>query len=801
MLWSTVVMFPQVNKMVWTKAQTMAIKIEVHRTCAQIRISARIRMRQQRMRYSRILDAIICISKNVRRMIALRKRKQTIEIATYYHFLRLRQASATLCQKHWRRYVQVYKFTKKKKLETLVKERALADTWQMLRKQGIENSQSLIFREVMNIQSILTITSIYSLAKVNATGDDMVEIKVYVPETKHTYKFTLNEIEVRESLEKFLMRKGPLSWNEILRRDVLIQLRSRLMAKIVRGKPIIIFCKRDIAEKGTLISRKIFPFEGRIFLLSIFRSPFDFVVRLYEPASRQLLRTKVDLEVLIEWLIEDNNIKRKETLGALKLCDLSQKKIVQKSDSNNDKRIKEVIDRCDIPDLLRKDKQPDLILWLTKRIQVKWDESLGRNKIVLQYEAEAERLDRIARKFQSLWRAKCAKVKARKQIHLQYEKHLDWVSKTYFYVHKKSGTRQWSKPCLLRGDEDIIDPPDEWRKEALHDPETGTSQTYYFNPFTGQSTWLSENEAARMVQRKFRQRQTLMILPPAITFKDVVKIVAMIKDTETKYQQNPGKLTNIVNFALLCQCIRFDIGQARRLYKDAIIKSSHHPVITRAYGIFMLATCKPPLSQTFEAACKLFQQADTIDPNLHKFQLAKENFFNWAVLMNPSHSIVLLNYALLHQCILRDYYRAEKIYRRALAQDPSNELVVQNYKLFEDQRYPGGYYAGSGVPLSISKRSQVLQEEKDWGEWKKMFDPLSNNPRFNTFWLNAIDDTSSFEEPDWKEEWEKRLKRSRRISVSNKSLWVEYYDERLHTVFLHNRSTGKFVWNKSYKVS
>lgn len=795
MLWTTVVMLPQVNKMIWSKAQDMAIQVELRRTCAQARISAKFRMWRQRKLYCRILSAVTCISKNVRCMIAMHRKRLTLAIADYERFYRMRYMSATICQKYWRRYRQICTFIEFKRLRRKQKEQSIADLWRNLRIKGLEKSQYLIFREVMNIQSILTITSMFLCDKMHIGKGIQLDIKVYVPQIWKTYDFSLNENDVRECLERFIVKKGPLSWNEMLRRDVLSQLRTRLVAKVVRGCPIIVFCRRDIAEKGSLISRKLFAFNSSIWILSIYRSQFDIVVRLYDPERREQLRTKIDLLLLIEWLTEDEEMKRKETLGVLRFCDMVRKKddSTEKPDRNKTQKF---IHRDDLPTLLKNGKQQDLIIWLTKRIEVQ-KQANGENKIVLQYEAEAEHMERVTRKFQSLWRAKRARAKAKKEVHFQYEKHFDWTSKTFFYIHKKTGVRQWSKPALLRDDEDIVDPPDEWRATEYHDPDTGNATTYYSNPFTGQTSWLSEYEAARIVQRRFRKRQTELLLPSSLNFSQVVRAVSMIRDTEIKYEQDPFKLSNRVNFALLCHCLRFDLEKARALYKDAMIKSSHHPVIARAYGIFILATCQAPLTQTFEKACQLFKRAQTIDPDQKMFDAAKEHYFYWAVLMNPNHPVALLNYALLHQCILGEFYRAEKIYRRALSQDPTNELIAHNYKLFEDQRFPGGYYAGSGVPHVIVKRSHISEEKKDWGEWKKMIDPLSTKPKFNKFWFNALDKTSTFEEPNWEEVWIKRVQRSKRISANNKSFWVEYYDDELHATFIHNRSTGEYVWQQS----
>lgn len=732
-------------------------------------------------------------------MIAQRKRAMLMDMARFYRFYRIRHYSAIVCQKYWRRYVCVVDFIKHKRMVNKKKESEVSKIWEHLRRMGRERIKNLVFREVVNVQSVLTIISMFLLDKILEEEKSIkLVIKVYVPGSKSSFTFKLNENEVRDSLERFILRRGPLSWNEMLKKDALMKLKERLMAKVVRGKPIITFCRRDIAEKGNLMTRQLFENDKDLYILSFYRSPYDIVVRLYHPESCEQLRTIIDIPLLTEWLREDQAMKEKEALGMLRIRDIAQGSYRARTnlDDTVDGLEAKKRNKTELPTLLKREKEDDLVTWLKNRIQVIFDEKEQRKKIVLQYQAEAEFIERVAKKFQSIWRANCAKKRARKEVHNQYEKRLDWESKTFFYVHTKTGIQQWTKPALLRDDEDIKDPPDEWREMEYTDPETSSSRTYYMNPFTGQSSWLTQNEAAQIVQRKFRQRQTQLLLPSFSNFSQVVKAVSMIQDTEVKYKQQPSKLSNRVNYALLCHCIRLDINTARSLYKDAIVKSTQHPVIARAYGIFILATCQAPLTQTFEKACHLFQQAQKIDPDQKLFQIAKDNFFYWAVVMNPNNGMALLNYALLHQCILGEFHRAEKIYIRALTKDPANECIAQNFKLFQDQRYPGGYYEGSGVPNIVVKRSNVFQNSKEWGEWKKMIDPLSSKPKFKTFWLNVLDKTTSFEEPDWKVVWNKRVQRSKRITSNMKSLWVEYYDDQLHATFIHNRSSGQFVWQQ-----
>ena len=65
---------------------------------------------------------------------------------------------------------------------------------------------------------------------------------------------------------------------------------------------------------------------------------------------------------------------------------------------------------------------------------------------------------------------------------------------------------------------------------------------------------------------------------------------------------------------------------------------------------------------------------------------------------------------------------------------------------------------------------------------------------FDTFWFNTVDNTSSFEEPDWQNAWKKRVERSRRIS--NIGLWIEYFDPKLNAEFVYNKTTTAYVWKQ-----
>lgn len=46
-----------------------------------------------------------------------------------------------------------------------------------------------------------------------------------------------------------------------------------------------------------------------------------------------------------------------------------------------------------------------------------------------------------------------------------------------------------------------------------------------------------------------------------------------------------------------------------------------------------------------------------------RFKTAIDVFFKWALVVNPKHHYALMNYALLHQLVTKDYDRAETYYR------------------------------------------------------------------------------------------------------------------------------------------
>lgn len=796
-------MIPNVNEMIWMRAQGMAMIEEARRVCAQTRIGARLRMLLCKRSYLRIRSSAILIGKYIRCGLMRQKISRTLQLLRYDRIFRMRHLNAIVCQKNWRGYKRRFQFQIYKEQRNHMLQEARAKRRMKLQQKFRKCMRSVIYRKVQRIQSFLTIVWILLRDRRHVNQGVEVEIQVLVPYACIAKYFKLTEKEIAKCLDKYIFQRGPLSLGEMLDPFYLSHLTSRLWLQVVDDNLFTVnFNFSGVIEKGDLVHSCIATFNDVKYTLSMYKSGSSLAIRLYCSKGDNNLRVAIALYLLAAWLSIYTEESTAGQVEALRVWELYQ---MFKNYNSDDEGMKLDMDRCGASmELLSRDstsldfsRESGLIPWLMDRIDVYHDPISQNDSIVLQFERDAKRLEKMAIVLQRVWRGKRAKMMAKEEVFRQYEKCFDVTLRAFFYINIQTSQKQWTKPRLLSENDDIADPPDEWRTAEYFDRETNTSKKYYFNPLTGQSSWITEVEAARILQRKFRTRATQDLITSNLNFSQIVKAVKYTDDIERKYKHNPLKLSSRVNFALLNHCLNFDVQRAKSLYEDAISQSPCHPVISRAYGIFILATSsETEMTQNFKRACNFFKEAEVIDPGALKFRSAIENFFYWSVILYPNNPDALLNYALLHQCILGEYYRAERIYRRALSFDSKNRNVANNYHFFIDQLYPGGFYAGNGVPNVVIRRSQVKKTSPDWGEWKVMFDPLCTNS-YDSFWYNSIDFVSSFEEPNWADVWTKRVARSSLVTTNSDSLWIEYFDPKLNTSFLYNRTTDEYAWKRS----
>lgn len=443
-----------------------------------------------------------------------------------------------------------------------------------------------------------------------------------------------------------------------------------------------------------------------------------------------------------------------------------------------------------IPPLLRPARVADLMQYLVKRLILCKACGLsthlamhrrGDDVLMLECDVQEQREYQMACRIQGLFRQRKAYNLIVVMIHRMYRKQWDPESHRWYYVRFDTGEVSWTKPRLL-GSKDLPDPPDKW--EACHGAD---GSVYYYHPLTGRTAWLSEDEAATRVQRLFRKKQGVEF---RMDFPTIVQALSFQRQAELHYQQNPGRLSSIANYALLVHTREHDYVRAKRLYEEALEKAPHSPLLLYAFAILELAMNGYPRRDTFSRAMRRIDEARRTDPKNAKFVTAKQSFFFWSVVSQPQNPDAWLNWAIVKQSIDHDYERAEKFFRKALDLDPTHQSAMDNYKDFLLNRLPGGRFEGGGPGDIARKRSRVVSQD---GEWMEMFDPEASQVEFSKFWFNSVTQQTQWKEPHWELEWIQRRKRAKIINEHDG--WSQFDDSVTGACFYYRLDTGIATWD------
>uniref|UniRef100_K3WKX2 Uncharacterized protein n=1 Tax=Globisporangium ultimum (strain ATCC 200006 / CBS 805.95 / DAOM BR144) TaxID=431595 RepID=K3WKX2_GLOUD len=114
-------------------------------------------------------------------------------------------------------------------------------------------------------------------------------------------------------------------------------------------------------------------------------------------------------------------------------------------------------------------------------------------------------------------------------------------------------------------------------------------------------------------------------------------------------------------------------------------------------ALLLVYSCQYPLKQTWSRALHLLTQAQALDSKLQDtLKDVEDNCFSWNLFLHPRDANALGNYAVFMQCIHHEFDKAELLYRRAIDLDPSNEMILENYRRLERERAPDGIYHFAG---------------------------------------------------------------------------------------------------------
>ena len=332
--------------------------------------------------------------------------------------------------------------------------------------------ESRVYREARSIDGILNVVSVFRHSKRD------VFLKVYNPETGEKFQFTMRKESLKEFLERSL-NTGELASNELFIKSNMRMLSDQLMYRNrmsedgVRHK-VIVLSEKGGGERGKLCARKGKIISGAGCIVSVYQYFKDFIFKAHDVQTCEMMRTTLSDKQLRGWFqwTEDQPM----------------------------------------PKLLRVENRKDLVAWFLDRIFIckgcgltshRAAHHSGRNVLMLEYEREEIRNHLMAKKLQGMWRAKKARDNIKKLLLRVVKKHWDPEVQAFYYVNERTGAISWTKPAGLGDDLDIEDPPDEWQK--LRNPD-GTH--YYYHALTGRTSWMSEDEAATVVQKLWRKRMS-----------------------------------------------------------------------------------------------------------------------------------------------------------------------------------------------------------------------------------------------------------------------------------------------------
>ena len=422
LLWDNIVMLPTVNQMIWNDAKLMAILMEAKLQCAQIRIAAFTRKISNKLAFSNLRNAVNCISKTIKGQIAKRNMSRFLYAAENDRKFRRRYFYAMTCQKAWRRYHWRNLFLKQKETRAASEVEMLRLRRAEMHKRRKLRESKVVFRQVRPIQATMTKIIMFLWEKGRPSEEYCLTIKVYVPHTQETFRFNLEESTVRDCLETALVSKGKLSWDEMLKFEALTRIAERLMVRIVNRRPIILFSRRSISERGMLISKSCESISGRLYVLSVFCSPFDFVFCAYDAKTCEQLRTKIESSKLCDWLQEEglkqrnHNDRVTRTKYQDEPLDTTQyrrrsnctkdntsfptsfgKASSQQSKPFSKKKGDEELS------VMKEIHQKDVVIWLINRLLIEKDETNQSTRLLLKCVSDEKKRLLMIKKVQSLW--------------------------------------------------------------------------------------------------------------------------------------------------------------------------------------------------------------------------------------------------------------------------------------------------------------------------------------------------------------------------------------------------------------
>ncbi|KAK1941748.1 hypothetical protein P3T76_006812 [Phytophthora citrophthora] len=332
-----------------------------------------------------------------------------------------------------------------------------------------------------------------------------------------------------------------------------------------------------------------------------------------------------------------------------------------------------------------------------------------------QREALLVREQQLVLKVQTRMRQRFAK-KTRLQLALAlYSKQLDRESGQFVYVLRLQSGEQIMlgerKPWSLFT-EDVPLPPDAW---------VFISDAQFFNPRRGVYSRFNDSLAAATIQRWYRGKiwngintWSLSDLANALRYHQPIEKPANLNDS--------GQLENLKRYALHLHVLEHQYKAAYPIYEAALKLSPDDPQALVGFATLLAISCRYPAAQSWQRALAFLQKARELAKST-TLDTLEQNWFRWALFLQPKSPHAIVNYAVYLQFVHLDIDKAELLYRRALDLDPADDLIITNFQRLQSERAPGRMYAFAGPGTIVLARSVELSRCGLELEWREMEDP------------------------------------------------------------------------------
>jgi len=758
---------------VWQEAKLAAMKKEARIYAAATRIIAVYRGKRIKYYYKFYLKAIFRLQAHARRKLVIKRNKSLIRFLFEDWLFRYRYYAATLVQAIIRRYIarsrkiKIYKRLNEEQVKIFKANR------KRKAKLRAKEKSSIVYKVVQKVNGLAILVCMKRRDQRSFSKDYSMVLEVYVPKSRETFRFEIEESELREFI-CFETGLTVLNVNQLLdKRNLSKVLAARLICidtNKARSKPRIKFSKQALGEKGKKTFLRGKTIKGDLFVCTLYESASDVTVQCYHRLSCKVFTAKIMKNVLTDWIKAEY----------IKNC-------------------KSEIELYNTPPLLLPENKKQLHIWMLDNLQA--DTRHRTFKIIFACQLEKSKKLAAVVKFQSMLRM----ARVRQHVPAWVDSYIIKVKSepskdaSCYYINVYNGQSFWEKPKLLGKNDLPTQPYHRWVPIQYY--IDGYYQTYYVNPYNGRFTQKSLDSAARMIQSLVRNRRLNMHYLNTSEFQRAVNFST---NAEKNYLSPKKKLSNIINYALTKHLMELDFESSRKLYEEAIKLSDTNPLVLRAYAIFFLAVCDHPIQVVRERALFMIKDAKARDPEALQFKTAYAICFKFGCYKNPNNCLSFLHLGLATYYIYGDLNKAELIFRRAIAMSPFNEMVVQNWKFLRDQ-FPDkslSYLPKSRIAMlatlkggkKIMIHGKEVFEDPKWAGWvyyaAPEVDPDDIVKQEDSYWYNPVSNEQRFEEPDWKLEWEIRAKRSQ--WQNHQDGLDHYYDPLTSSYFQYHALTQSY---------